>query len=160
MGDTTILLKKTEVLVLHSARDAYYICSGTVIVYIVPWNAKEQQAGKRVKLCEVEVEKTIPGFVWRDQDYQEWRFALVPKSEEAELRTIENGATLVLKKRFLSNAGIDSYDMEMPLQAGSVRLGHPALPSLRLSFLLCASRSSSGLEKPQAGFITACSCCC
>ena len=112
MGDTTILLKKTEVLVLHSARDAYHICSGTVIVYIVPWNAKEQQAGKRVKLCEVEAEKTIPGFAWRDQDYQEWRFAFVSKSEEAELQTVENGATLVLKKRFLSGAGIETFDLE------------------------------------------------
>ena len=45
--------------------------------------------------------------------------------------------------------------VDLPLQAGSVRLGHPALPSLSPSFLLCASRSSSGLEKSQVGSITA-----
>lgn len=103
------MISGTDCLITHDPLDAYRADSGTVLVYIVPW-AKNSE-GRRVLLCEVPEGTVIPAFSYKDRDYKEWRFLLVAK-EFAEISVMKASSTSVLKKRFIKNAGINSYEHE------------------------------------------------
>lgn len=105
-----ITLCGTDVFCPQEPKDVYRVEQGELFVYIVPW--KENQPGRRVLLCEVSAGRMIPAFVYRDMDYAQWRFALVPKSDEALLAVKRNSVTSVLHRNFLQRAGLDTYAVE------------------------------------------------
>ena len=105
-------LTKTSLFYTHEPEDAIRVVEGSVYVYIVPWSEESTKAGKRVPLCEVEADHSIPAFAWRDMNYKHWRFLLIPKTEKVVLETMPGAATLILKRRFLANAGITTFEAE------------------------------------------------
>ena len=109
-----LTLSGTDVFCPQEPKDTYRVEQGDVFVYIVPWvNARP---GRRVLLCEVSAamtrSRTIPAFVYRDLEYKNWRFALVPKSDEVVLTVNKNSVTSVLHQKFLKQAGLDTYAQE------------------------------------------------
>lgn len=102
-----IVLSGTDVFCPQEPKDAYRVEQGELYVYIVPW--KNEKPGRRVLLCEVSQGKVIPGFVYKDMDYRQWRFAVVPKTDGAELAVMHNSVTSVLHRNFLRRAGINTY---------------------------------------------------
>jgi len=112
MTETTdkIILTGTDVFCPQKAQDVYRVEQGEIFVYIVPW--KNEKPGRRILLCEVPEGKMIPAFVYRDMNYQQWRFALVPKGDTAQLTVLANSATSVLHRNFLRRAGLDTYAQE------------------------------------------------
>ncbi|MBQ9252441.1 MAG: NHLP bacteriocin export ABC transporter permease/ATPase subunit [Clostridia bacterium] len=105
-------LKKTEQYYTHSPEDAIRVLEGSVYLYIVPWSEETGKAGKRVAFCEVEAEHSIPSFAWKDGSYRQWRFLIIAKTDHVQLEIIPRGATLILKKRFLAGANIQTFDVE------------------------------------------------
>lgn len=105
-----ITLSGTDVFCPQEPKDVYRVEQGELFVYIVPW--KENQPGRRVLLCEVSAGRMIPALVYKDMDYAQWRFALVPKSDEALLAVKRNSVTSVLHRNFLQRAGLDTYAVE------------------------------------------------
>lgn len=110
--DNQFTLKKGEVYYTHASGDVIRILAGAVCVYIAPWSEKDGAAGRRILLCEAEAERMIPAFSWRDKDYQQWRFLIVAKSDQVTAVAMPGAATLILKRRFLSSAGIQTFDSE------------------------------------------------
>ena len=104
-----LLLSGSQTLIPHGAKDGYRVLSGTVLVYVVPW--KQEAPGRRLLLCEVPEGRIIPSFVYRDQQYDHWRFCLVAK-DEARLERMENCATSVLYRNFAKRAGLTSFEQE------------------------------------------------
>ena len=105
-----ILLAGTDVFCPQNPRDVYRVEQGAVLVYIVPW--KNNRPGRRILLCEVEEGKMIPAFVYRDSDYNQWRFALVPKTDQVQLGVLHESVTSVLHRNFLRKAGLNTYAQE------------------------------------------------
>lgn len=105
----TITLTSADVFYPQSPKDVYFVDSGEVLVYIVPW--KSEKPGRRLLLCEVPEKKAIPSFVFRDIDYAQWRFALVPKNE-AVIHIKKDSITSILQRNFLKRAGITTYEQE------------------------------------------------
>ena len=108
-ANDTIILTRADVLYPQSPKDVYFVDSGVILVYIVPWKA--EKPGRRLLLCEVPEKKAIPAFVFRDADYAQWRFALVPK-DEAVVHVNKGSLTSVLQRNFLKRAGIATYEQE------------------------------------------------
>jgi ATP-binding cassette subfamily C protein len=108
-NNETIFLTNADVFCPQESRDAYFVQSGEVFVYIVPWSG--EKLGRRVLLCEVEQKRMIPAFVYRDQNYAQWRFAIVAK-DEAVLSVRKQSVTTVLHKKFLERANIGTYEQE------------------------------------------------
>lgn len=100
----------TDVFCPQEPEDAYRVEQGELFVYIVPW--KDQKPGRRILLCEVASGRVIPAFVYRDQDYAQWRFALVPKSDEVVLSIKKKSVTSILRRNFVQRAGINTYAQE------------------------------------------------
>lgn len=105
-----LTLSGADVFCPQNPRDVYRIETGELFVYIVPW--KNEKPGRRVLLCDATAGRMIPAFVYKDLDYAQWRFAFVPKSEEATLSIKKNSVTSVLHKNFLQRAGLDTYAQE------------------------------------------------
>ena len=105
-------LTKTSMFYTHQPEDAIRVVEGSVYVYIVPWSEESGNAGKRVPLCETEADHSIPAFAWRDQNYKQWRFLIIPKTDKAVLEILPGSATLILKRRFLANAGVTTFEAE------------------------------------------------
>ena len=112
MDGMTFSLSKNEVFYTHTPGDAVHITQGEVFVYIAPWSEKEGRAGRRILLCECACDRVIPSFAWCDSNYTQWRFLIVAKTETAAGRVMPGKATLVLKRKFLHEAGIDTIDTE------------------------------------------------
>ena len=104
-----ILLKGGDYYITDNASDSYRVLDGTVLVYVVPIRSKV--IGRRSFVYEAGRNEVIPGFSYRDMDYCEWKFCLAAL-ETAELATIENGSTKVLKERFSQKANITNYRTE------------------------------------------------
>lgn len=103
-------LTGTDVLCPQEPKDVYRVEQGELFLYIVPW--KNEKPGRRVLLCEVAAGRMIPSFVYRDQDYAQWRFAFVPKSDEVALTVMKNSVTSVLQRNFLQRAGLNTFAQE------------------------------------------------
>lgn len=108
-NNETIFLTNADVFCPQEPRDAYFVQSGDVFVYIVPWSG--EKPGRRVLLCEVGAKRMIPAFVYRDQSYAQWRFAIVAK-DEAVLSVRKDSVTTVLHRKFLERANIGAYEQE------------------------------------------------
>ncbi len=94
----------------EDATGAYRIDSGNVFVYIIRW--EKTGPGRRILLCEAAQGAVIPGFVYRDSEYRNWRFAITVKGEKATVRKLEYSATTVLHQKFLAAARIHTYQQE------------------------------------------------
>lgn len=105
-----LTLSGSDVFCPQNSKDVYRVEQGEVFVYIVPW--QNDKPGRRVLLCEAEKGRMIPAFVNKDQDYAQWRFALVPKTAEVVLSVKNNCVTSILHNRFLERAGINTYAQE------------------------------------------------
>lgn len=105
-----LTLSGADVFCPQEPRDVYRIEQGELFIYIVPW--KNGKPGRRVLLCEANAGKMIPAFVYKDLDYAQWRFAFVPKSEEAILSVKKNSVTSVLHRNFLQRVGLSTYAQE------------------------------------------------
>ncbi len=112
MSETVFTINRTDSFITEDPKDAFRISSGTVYVYIIPWDTETSAAGRRVPFREVEEGRVIPAFSWQDAGYQSWRFLLTAKTEQAEIERISYGATIVLKKRFLKGMGIETFEQE------------------------------------------------
>ena len=104
-----IHLEGTDIYITEGEKDAYRVQSGSVFVYITP--LKGGKPALRRMLCEVGEGHLIPSFTYRDTDYTDWRFLLVPRSE-AELLCLHGQATSVLYRRFAKNAGLENLEQE------------------------------------------------
>lgn len=105
-----ITLSGTDIFCPQEARDVYRVEQGELFIYIVPW--KNQKPGRRVLLCTATPGRMIPAFVYRDQDYNQWRFALVPKSDTVILSIKHDSVTSILHRNFLQKAGLTTYAQE------------------------------------------------
>ena len=94
----TIILRGSQSLMPDDPATAYRISRGSVIIYIAPLQG--EFPGKRLPLCEAETGRTIPSFVYRDQEYRQWRLILVAR-EEAELVEMKASVTSILKRNFI-----------------------------------------------------------
>lgn len=104
-----IVLVGSESYIPDEANDSYRVLSGSVLIYIVPW--KNGMAGRRLLLCEAEKGQVIPSFVYRDLNYEGWRFCFIAK-EHAELLHMPNCVTSVLLRNFAKYAGLNAYATE------------------------------------------------
>lgn len=107
--ENLISLKGGDTYITNSETDAYKVSDGSVLVYIVP--IKKDKPGRRSFIYQAEKNEVIPGFSYKDIEYCEWRFCLVAV-DRAELMTIENGSTTVLRERFAKKARIKNYSNE------------------------------------------------
>ncbi len=108
-SDNNIFLKGGDYYVTASNTDAYRVKSGTVLVYIVP--VRKNVIGRRSFVYEAQTNEVLPGFSYRDMDFCEWKLCFVAL-EEAELSTIENGSTKVLREKFAKKANITNFRTE------------------------------------------------
>lgn len=111
-SENLIKLKNTDVFYTKEPADAILVKSGTAIVYIVPYNTETDSPGRRLVFTEVEQYRVIPSLKYRDMDYNEYRFAVVPKEGELELEILPEASTRILKKRFVERANIDNFEQE------------------------------------------------
>lgn len=105
-----IMLSSTEVFYTESEADSMRVLSGTALVYIVPW--KKAQPGRKVLLRTVEQGKMIPSLCYTDVNYQKWKFAVLSKAGNLKLEIMPGCSTKILKKRFLEETSITSFDEE------------------------------------------------
>ncbi len=107
--DNIISLKGGDTYITNSETNAYKVSEGTVLVYVVPM--KKGKPGRRSFIYQAEKNEVIPSFSYKDIEYCEWRFCFVAV-DKAELTTIENGSTKVLRERFSKKAKIKNYSRE------------------------------------------------
>lgn len=107
--EESILLYGTDAFITECEKDAFKVQSGSVFVFIAP--LRSGSPNLRRLLCEVEAGHLIPAFAYRDADYVDWRFVLVPR-DEAELLCLRGQATSVLYRRFAKSAGLENFQQE------------------------------------------------
>ncbi len=112
MDNKMIELQKNETYYTLSPTDAIRILEGEVYIYIVQISEKTGNVGRRILLAEYGNNKVIPAFAWRDQNYDQWRFLLVAKTEKVLAEVMPGAMTIVLKRRFLTNVGIETFENE------------------------------------------------
>lgn len=100
----------TDVFCPQNPGDSYRVEQGELFVYVVPW--KNNKPGRRVLLCEAGQGRMIPAFVYKDNDYAQWRFAFVSKTDEVVLSIKKDSVTSILHRNFLNRAGIHTYAQE------------------------------------------------
>ena len=108
-NEELIHLCGTDSLVTDGKKDVYKVQKGSVFVFVAP--LKNGKPNLRRVLCEMEEGHMIPAFSYRDEEYVEWRFVLVPK-DEADLLRLPNSATSVLYGKFAKNAGLEYFRQE------------------------------------------------
>ncbi len=106
---TELALSGTDFYITEYEKDAWRVTSGCVLVFVVPW--KNGAPGRRLLLCEAETGRIIPSFVYRDKNYDSWRFLLMAK-EDATLVCMKNSVTSILQRNFARHAGLDQYEQE------------------------------------------------
>lgn len=104
-----IHLYGTDNYTTEGSGDAFRVETGSVFVFVAP--LKNGKPNRRLLLCEIEQGHLIPAFSFRDSEYVNWRFILVPK-DEADLVRLPGKATSVLYRRFAKLAGLESFQQE------------------------------------------------
>lgn len=102
-----IHLYGTDLFITDNQREAFRVQKGSVFVFIAP--LKEGKPYLRRLLCEVGEGHLIPSFAYKDAEYKEWRFILIPR-DDAELNYYP--WTSALEKNFARNAGLQNYKVE------------------------------------------------
>ena len=104
-----IHLYGTDTYITETAKDAFRVASGSVLVFIAP--LKKGSPDIRRMVCEVTEGHLIPSFAYRDENYVNWRFLFTTR-DEAELIRLPGMATSVLYRRFAEAAGVEGYKEE------------------------------------------------
>ena len=107
--DEKIHLYGTDNYVTEETGDAFRVETGSVFVFVAP--LKNGKPNRRLLLCEVNQGHLIPSFSFRDSEYVNWRFILVPK-DEADIVRLSGKATSVLYRKFAKTAGLESFQQE------------------------------------------------
>lgn len=109
MIDERIHLYGTDNYVTEETGDAFRVDTGAVFVFVAP--LKNGKPNRRLLLCEVNQGHLIPSFSFRDSEYMNWRFILVPK-DEADIVRLPGKATSVLYRKFAKAAGLENFQQE------------------------------------------------
>lgn len=109
MESREISLKGGEYYITPNNKDSFRVVEGNVLVYIVPF--QNDTIGRRSFIYEAQPQEVIPGFHYKDAEYQSWRFCFVAL-DKAKLVVIDNGSTKILRERFSIKAKIKNYKME------------------------------------------------
>lgn len=104
-----IHLYGTDNYITEESGDAFHVETGSVFVFIAP--LKNGKPNRRLLLCEIGQGHLIPAFSFRDADFVNWRFILVPK-DEADLLRLPGKTTSVLYRKFAKTAGLESFQQE------------------------------------------------
>ena len=107
--DEKIHLYGTDNYVTEESGDAFRVDTGSVFVFVAP--LKNGKPNRRLLLCEVNQGHLIPSFSFRDSEYVNWRFILVPK-DEADIVRLPGKTTSVLYRKFAKTAGLESFQQE------------------------------------------------
>ena len=107
--DEKIHLYGTDNYVTEETGEAFRVETGSVFVFVAP--LKNGKPNRRLLLCEVNQGHLIPSFSFRDSEYVNWRFILVPK-DEADIVRLSGKATSVLYRKFAKTAGLESFQQE------------------------------------------------
>lgn len=107
--DEKIHLYGTDNYITEETGDAFRVETGSVFVFVAP--LKNGKPNRRLLLCEVDQGHLIPSFSFRDSEYVNWRFILVPK-DEADIVRLPGKATSVLFRKFAKTAGLESFQQE------------------------------------------------
>lgn len=107
-----LTLSKNEKYYTHNENQAFWLEQGSVCLFIVPWN--NDMAGQSVRLMDIRAEDRIliPAFAYSDANHQGWRFCLSAMEPDTVLDVRDNATTRVLRKNFLRQADIHTYDQE------------------------------------------------
>ena len=115
-----IELKKNEQFYSAYIDERYWLLEGGVQIFVVEWFGAEKtinrQAGRGVSLIQLtahtENNIEIPSLCYTDPNTdRQWRFSIKATQPGTRLE-IRQGASLILKKNFLREAGINSYEAE------------------------------------------------
>ncbi len=104
-----IHLYGTDNYITENAGEAFRVESGPVFVFVAP--LKNGKPNRRLLLCEIDPGHLIPAFSFRDSEYVNWRFILVPK-DEADLVRLPGKVTSVLYRKFAKTAGLENFQQE------------------------------------------------
>lgn len=107
---TQIQLQSPHALLTENMNDAYRVVQGGVIVYLVP--VKKGSIERRKRIAELNKGDIFPSYAYRNEAFDVWKFLVVPKSGEAELKLLENGSTKPLKRNFIHKCGIPKLEEE------------------------------------------------
>lgn len=115
-----VVLSKNEQFYSAYDNERYWLLEGGAQVFVVEWFDAEmtidRQAGRAAALIQLNAHSDsnieIPSLCYSDQTSgKQWRISL--KATEAETKIeIRPGCSHILKKNFLSEAGIESYESE------------------------------------------------
>lgn len=105
-----IILSRSDWYYTESGTDAIRVLSGTAYVYVVPW--KKGEPGQPKGLKTVEEGKMVPSLCYTDIEYQNWRLAIRPEADSLKLEIMRGCSTKPLKKRFLMDTSITSFEKE------------------------------------------------
>ena len=113
-----IILNKGECYYSSYDNERYWLLSGSAQLFIVPWfdadKTLDREFGRAVRLKEFTAENAveIPALYYKDSaSGNSWRFCLKATAEETRIE-IRTGVSRILKKNFLREAGINSYEAE------------------------------------------------
>lgn len=104
-----IHLYGTDTFITEESKDAFRVETGSIFVFIAP--LKNGRPNRRLLLCEVNEGHLIPAFSYRDSEYVNWRFILVPK-DEADLVRLPGKVTSVLYRKFAKTCGLENFQQE------------------------------------------------
>lgn len=104
-----IHLYGTDTYITEESKDAFRVEAGSIFVFIAP--LKNGRPNRRLLLCQIDEGHLIPSFSYRDSEYVNWRFILVPK-DEADLVRLSGKATSVLYRKFAKSCGLENFQQE------------------------------------------------
>lgn len=112
MSNAMLTLSKNEKYYTHQESQAFWIEKGSVCLFIVPW--KNDMAGQPVRLMDIKAEDKIliPSLAHTDANQQGWRFCLSATEPDTTVEVRDNATTRVLRKNFLRQADIHTYEQE------------------------------------------------
>lgn len=92
-----------------SREDAYFLIQGSVYIYLLPLG--ESGALRRLFLAEFKEGEVFPGYVWKDNEGQNWVFLVLARAE-TKIRTLSGANTRVLQKTFCQTCEISKLETE------------------------------------------------
>lgn len=108
-----ITVTSAEFYLSKTPDEAYRLEEGEVFVYVVP--LEKGRPGKPVHYCDikaVDVQREVPGLVYKDMNHKNWRLMIKAASDQAVLTRLPGGSTDALRQEFLARRGIGTYQME------------------------------------------------
>lgn len=106
----TIEVVAPEALLTGNNKDAYRVCKGSVLIYLVP--VKKGMPNRRKFIATMTEGEIFPALYYCDAEYIRWQFLVIPTSGSVTLQQIADGATIPLRENFIHNAQIPGYEVE------------------------------------------------